>query len=227
MSDKHEKKKSRKIPINFDGKTPDEIEPVDEFDELLEKVKNEESEIDSDKVPLEPVEDSLESKLKAMTENWQRERASFQNYKRRVEEERKEIKKYAIFDLAFDLLKVLDYFEASVSFSENLSGSAENVIVGVKYTIDELKRVLSSHNITPISADAGTAFDPTLMEAIERRETHEFEPGTVIEVRRSGWMLYDRVLRSAQVVVASERSDMKTVETEPESISNNVDEGGE
>lgn len=143
--------------------------------------------------------------LSRMTENWQRERASFLNYKRRVEEEKDKLRKYACFDLAFDLLKVLDYFESSISFGENLPEEAKSVIIGVEYTLRELTQVLSAHGIKPIEAEVGDEYDSSVMEAVERSEAPDQEPGTVLEVQRKGWRLYDRVLRPAQVVVATGR----------------------
>lgn len=153
----------------------------------------------------EPAEDSREdirTKLAGMTENWQRERANFQNFKRRVEDEKKSIRKYASYDLVFDLLRVIDYFDSSVSFSENLPEEARNVIIGVEYTLKELKVILSAHGVTPINVEVGDEFDSTLMEAAERREASGDSAGTVVEILRDGWMYHDRVLRSSQVVVA-------------------------
>ncbi|MCK4720187.1 nucleotide exchange factor GrpE [bacterium] len=144
----------------------------------------------------------LEEKLAAMTENWQRERANFQNFKRRIEDEKKELRKYASYDLAFDLLKVIDYFESSVSFAENLPPEAQNVIIGVEYTLKELVQILSAHGITPIKIKEGDTFDSSLMEASERVIKEDVEAETVVEVQRDGWMYHDRILRSPQVIVA-------------------------
>jgi molecular chaperone GrpE len=144
----------------------------------------------------------VELQLARMTENWQRERASFLNYKKRIEEEKSNIRKYACYDLAYDLLKVIDYFESSISFSENLPGEAKSVIDGVEYTLKELTRVLSAHGVRQIAVKAGDTYESAVMEAVERRESVDDEPGTIVEVQRSGWQLHDRVLRPAQVVVA-------------------------
>jgi len=145
--------------------------------------------------------------LAEMTENWQRERANFLNFKRRVEEEKEKLRKYAHFDFAFDLLRVVDYFESSISFGENLPEGAKNVILGVEYTLRELTQVLSAHGVKPIEVKVGDEYDSTVMEAVERREAPDDDPDTVLEIQRTGWRLYDRVLRAAQVVVAGRGVD--------------------
>jgi len=174
-------------------------EPVEREAEVAESVEEPPmSETEEEKA--EPRD--LAEELAAMTGNWQRERASFMNYKRRVEEEKRLIRKYAYWDLAEDLLRVLDYFESSISFEENLPEEANSVLVGVKYTIDELTRVLAAHGVRPIDIETGQSFDSSCMEGVERLERDDAAAnGTVLEVRRRGWRLHDRVLRSAQVVV--------------------------
>jgi molecular chaperone GrpE len=151
--------------------------------------------------------EELQQQLAQMIENWQRERASFQNYKRRVEEEKREMRKYALFDTALELIKILDYFESSVSFAENLPKDAQSVIVGVKYTIAELNRVLAANGVHPVEVEPGRQYDPVSMEAIGRRETDEVAAGSVLEVARRGWLYHDRILRPAQVIVAAARED--------------------
>ncbi len=151
----------------------------------------------------EAEENDLAAQLARMTENWQRERAAFINYKRRVEEEKSRARKYACFDLAYDLLRVLDYFDSSISFSENLPEEARSVVLGVEYTVKEMMCVLSAHGVTPVPIEVGDKYDSSLMEAVERRELDDAEAGTIVQVQRRGWKYHDRVLRAAQVVVAA------------------------
>jgi len=151
---------------------------------------------------IEADEKLIRDEIARLTELWQRERASFINYKRRVEEEKSEIRKYALYDIACGLINVLDYFESSISFGENLPKDAKNVILGVEYTLEELKRLLSTHGVLPIDVEIGDQYDSSLMEAVQSRTDAGTEPGGVIAVQRRGWKLHDRVLRPAQVVVA-------------------------
>lgn len=150
----------------------------------------------------EAASDDLEDRLALMTENWQRERAQFLNYKKRIEEEKSGIRKYACYDFARDIIRVMDYFESSISFEENLPEESRSVIIGVKYTLDELIRVLAEHGVSPIQAEEGRPFDSSCMEAVERKVVNDIEAGTILKVQRKGWRLHDRVLRPCMVVVS-------------------------
>lgn len=146
--------------------------------------------------------DILRCQLAEMTENWQRERASFQNYRKRVEEEKREARKYASFELARDLIRLMDYFETSLTFSKNLPDESQCIADGVKYIIEEFSRVLAVHGINPIEVNPGEIYNSNVMEAVERQINEDVASGTILEVRRRGWMYCDRVLRPVQVVVA-------------------------
>ncbi|HDS30901.1 MAG TPA: nucleotide exchange factor GrpE [Firmicutes bacterium] len=207
--------KAKRIPVNTDKNGQPEKSPGDNSSELKEGpcdpcpvpvddgaefVETEVTESPTDSGTV----DELRTRLDEMTENWQRERAQFINYKRRIEEERKEIRKYACYDFAYDLLRVVDYFESSINFEKKLPEDAQSVIIGVKYTLDELKKVLAEYGVCPIEAEEGMMFDSTCMEAIERQVVPDVGPGTILKVQRKGWRLHDRVLRSSMVVVAVE-----------------------
>jgi molecular chaperone GrpE len=186
---------------DFTFKPENEVLQSDNAEELILPIPQS----DSENVELMATIEGLTKELEEMTGSWQRERASFQNYKRRVDEEKREIRKYACFDLALELVRVIDYFESSVTFSENLPKEAENVIIGVKYTLVELTRVLEANGVVPIAVEKGQPFDTMVMEAIERKETSELPPDSVLLVQQRGWMLYDRILRPARVIVTASR----------------------
>ena len=113
---------------------------------------------------------------------------------------------------------MVDYFESSVSFEENLPEESRNVIIGVKYTLDELIRVLAAHGVYPIEAEEGQPFDSTCMEAVERRVVDDVAAGTILGIQLRGWRMHDRILRASRVVV----SVMPEEEAEEERV-----EGGE
>ncbi|MCX6645643.1 MAG: nucleotide exchange factor GrpE [bacterium] len=174
---------------------------------------------ESNRAKAESSGEDLLDKIAELTDNWQRERANFLNFKRRIEEEKREIRKYASYDLVYDLLRVIDYFESSVTFAENLPPDAQNVILGVEYTLKELKGILSAHGVTPIIIKQGDEFLSSLMEASERQTTSDYQTGTIVKVLREGWMYHDRVLRPSQVIVA--------VNPDEPHVGNSVSKGGE
>ena len=214
MLNKH--KNSKEIPVNnleesiipdndesSEGSTGNEIEVKPGDFSSLDKCDLPPEADTALKEEIEADEKLIQDEIDRLTELWQRERANFINYKRRVEEEKSNIRKYALYDIACGLINVLDYFESSISFGENLPEDARNVILGVEYTLEELKRVLSTHGVLPIEVEIGDQYDSSLMEAVQRRTDAGTEPGGVIAVQRRGWKLHDRVLRAAQVVVAA------------------------
>ena len=213
MAEKKKKKSERTHARDMAGKkaasgeSSDTGQSIDSDEEVSAgvdagiEVNFAENATDDGEIESEKEADDIVEQLAEMTLNWQRERASFQNYKRRVNEEKSMIRKYACYDLALDLIRILDYFESSVNFSENLPKEAENVVIGVKYTIDELVRTLESNGISQIQIDEGDQYDSTLMEVVERVERDDMDNGIVTRVQRTGWRLHERVLRPAQVVV--------------------------
>jgi molecular chaperone GrpE len=207
MIDHKKKKGSRDIPVESDQSDVDE-QDVPVVDELADPSSPDEIVPDVTSAIREELENTRKE-LAKMTENWQRERASFQNFKHRIDEEKREIRKYACFDFALEIIRVLDYFESSVTFGENLPEGAQNVIIGVKYTIEELTKILAEIEVHPIEAERGQLFDSVLMQAVERRSTDKAAAGTVLEAVRRGWRMHDRVMRPVQVVVADAMPEEK------------------
>lgn len=143
----------------------------------------------------------LADKIEILHNELLRERAAVINYRKRMEEEKTQIRRYGAYDMAFDLLTVLDYFEESMKFdSDDLN--TESVLQGVKFTIEEMYKLLGRHGIKEIETDI--PFNPKLHEAFGTVEADEHTPGEILEVHRKGYMYKDRVLRAAMVTVAKE-----------------------
>lgn len=150
---------------------------------------------------LAPTDDPA-AQLHAALHDLKLERASFQTYRARVDKEKAEIRKYGGQELAGDLLRVLDYFEMSLTFDlPALDPQAQAVIEGVKYTVQELHRVLEQHGIEAINTGAG--FDPSCMEVIGTEVAADVAPNTILSVATRGYRFRDRVLRPARVVLAA------------------------
>jgi molecular chaperone GrpE len=134
-------------------------------------------------------------------DGWQRARAEFANYKRRVEAERDDIRCRSNEALLLKLLPIVDDFERAL---EALPPElAENPwINGVTMILNKLKAFLESENVTAVTA-VGQAFDPQWHEAMLQEETSDHPDGTVLMELRRGYRLGDRMLRPALVKVAS------------------------
>ena len=132
--------------------------------------------------------------------NWQRARADFQNLKRRTLEDIEAAVARERSSLLEETLTILDYLDMALA-SQCESQDAQNLLVGVRMTRDQLWAMLERQQVKAIDADG--AFDPNLHQAVSTVETEDAEPGSVVEIVRRGYTIGDRVLRYAQVKVAA------------------------
>ncbi len=130
----------------------------------------------------------------------QRERASFLNYKRRVEQDREEAAYKATANVLKKLLGVVDDFERAVA---HIPEDAKKVpwVEGVLAIHRKLNAVLESEGVEKIEAQ-GQPFDPNLHEAVAFDDTGDGHQDTVAEVYANGYKVRDRVLRPAMVKVS-------------------------
>lgn len=128
-----------------------------------------------------------------------RKTAEFDNYRKRVERERREQAEYAAADLLTDLLPLIDDLERALQADSETSADAYRK--GVELIHRQMLALLRKRGVTPIEA-VGHQFDPHLHQAV----THEAVPGRpdgeVVEQFRRGYKLRDRLLRPAMVKVA-------------------------
>jgi len=151
----------------------------------------------------EPVEASLEQQLARAREdaqkylgNWQRAEADFQNYKKRVEQERDENRRFASAALVMNILPILDDLErALMSVDAHLAGLTW--LDGVRLIYRKLQLILENAGVSAIEVE-GQQFDPRYHEAVMHADGEE---GKVLAEVQRGYMLHDRVLRPAMVVV--------------------------
>ncbi len=130
--------------------------------------------------------------------NWQRTQADFINYKRRSEQEREEVSKFANASLMFSLLPILDDLDrAFTSIPPNLARLTW--VDGIRLIERKIQAGLETQGLSPIKA-LGEPFDPNFHEAAMHSKGKE---GIVIEELQKGYKLYDRVVRPAMVVVGN------------------------
>lgn len=180
--------------MNGDETYPnDEIEQNSMPDEQTEALASDQEE--SLTVQLERAEARAEEYLDSL----QRERASFQNYKKRVERERVDQSRVIAGNLLLKLLPVLDdFYRATEAVPEE---KHDDWYQGTLMIQRKLERLLEEEGVTEIKA-LGEPFDPNFHEAVGMDETTDAESGTVTTVLQRGYKLGDRVLRPAMVRVA-------------------------
>jgi len=169
---------------------------------LAEEKSSNDEVAETEVVPIEDIE-ALNQALAEEKEraekhlaNWQRSQADFSNYKKRIEQEREEIVKFANSTLILNLLPIVDDLErAFVSLPEQLTKFSW--IDGIRLSYNKLKAILEAQGLSEIRAK-GEQFDPHLHEAVMRQEGEE---GMVIEEIQKGYKLKDKVIRPSMVIV--------------------------
>lgn len=158
---------------------------------------------EADQSPTAELEKQLEEfqqQAKANFEGWQRERADFSNYKKRVEREMKEIHQNATSSTLMALLPVLDDFERAMSsLPEDLKG--QPWLEGISAIQRKFQKILDDYGIVVIDP-VGEVFDPSRHEALGTDSDTDMESGHVTVTLQKGYANGDRILRPALVRVA-------------------------
>ena len=126
-----------------------------------------------------------------------RAQAEFQNFKKRVERERGELYEYASMEAVRALLPVLDDFERSLKADP----SDKEYVKGMELIYQRFYDALKKLGLEPIISE-GQAFDPHIHHAVDKVETEEAAPDTVLEDFQRGYIFKGRMLRPAMVKVA-------------------------
>jgi molecular chaperone GrpE len=126
--------------------------------------------------------------------------ADFDNYRKRTLREQTARAASASQALVARLLPVLDNFELAVTSAEQ-SRDFDRMLKGVEMVFGELREVLEGEGLVRIEAE-GKPFDPERHEAVIAVEEEGTEPGTVVDIVRTGYELRGKVLRPAMVKVA-------------------------
>lgn len=133
-------------------------------------------------------------------DGWQRARAEFLNYKKRVERDQEASQALAAASIHTHYLGVIDDLERALK--ERPRGPEIDAwTAGVEMILHKLETALEAAGVEPVPAE-GQRFDPALHEAISYESSDGFSEGQVIEVVQRGFRLGDRVLRPARVRVA-------------------------
>ena len=157
---------------------------------------------------LKEVQTRLEAKEQEAKETYDRllrVSADFENYKKRSARETEEFRKYANQTLLKEMLSVVDNLELAINSSNHGKKTDKNLIEGLNLTLNEILRVFEKFDVKPIEAQ-GQTFDPAFHEAVMREETDDFPENTVISEFQKGYLIHDRLLRPAMVVVAAPKT---------------------
>ncbi|MCF7708350.1 MAG: nucleotide exchange factor GrpE [Verrucomicrobia bacterium] len=171
--------------------------------------QQEETQPEITELSLEQAKELLEKAMKAdeYYDRFLRQKAEFDNFRKRSARERQEAVKYANQALLEKLLPILDNFEMAISAAGNAdTQSNESLRQGVEMILNQLQNTLSDAGLVEVDAQ-DQMFDPRFHEAVAQHETDEVEEGKVAQQLRKGYMLGDRLVRPASVVVAKKPSE--------------------
>lgn len=153
----------------------------------------------SDDVALQAKVDQLERQVadyKALL-------AEQMNSTKRLRDDADRQRKYASEPLAKDLLSILDNLDWAIKAAQQ-AGDQGPLAKGVQATINLFLSVLERHGVKRVDVAPGSAFDPNLHTAVMEQPTNDFEVGTVAAITQNGFLLHDKLIRPAAVVVAKE-----------------------
>lgn len=147
---------------------------------------------------------ALEEAQAKAQEHWERlvrTTAELDNVRKRADREVEGARKYALEKFATELLAVRDSLEMGLASAREDGDSSDSHVQGMELTLKMLAGVMEKFNIHPIEP-VGEPFNPEFHEAMSMQESAEQPPNTVLSVMQKGYMLNDRLLRPAMVVVA-------------------------
>jgi len=144
--------------------------------------------------------DDLRKKVDDFSDGWQRERAEFSNYKKRITRDQDAEKQNSKLAILRKYLDIHDDLELAIkNMPDHVKSDAW--VNGIMLIYQKLSNLLNSEGMQLIPAE-NCAFNPAFHEAISSEEVEGFESGKIIEVVQKGYMIGDRVIRPARVRVA-------------------------
>lgn len=184
------KEEKKQTADNLQQQQAEAVSPVAQEGDLPEKIS-----------ALEKDLQAKESELKDQQEKNLRLYAEFDNYRKRVMAEKEELCKTATTGLLKELLPILDSFERAQQSFEKHKNEKEDLHKGLALIHRQLEDALAKNGIKKIEAK-GQIFDPQLHEAIMQQEAPGVESHTVLEEIQKGYLIHDKLLRPAMVIIA-------------------------
>ena len=153
-----------------------------------------------DEAGLQELLEEKDKELADCKEQTLRLAAELDNFKKRMEKEKAEHKKYALEDFSNDLLLFIDNLERAVAAAK-ISKNIDKLIEGLELTLTGYLKILERYKLKRFVAE-GRRFDPNFHEALSVVEKTDMEENIVVEELLKGYTLHEKVLRPALVIVS-------------------------
>jgi molecular chaperone GrpE len=169
----------------------------------------EKSEAGPAKDPISELEARLKAKEQEAEETYDRllrNSAEFENFKKRSAREMEDFRKFANQSLLKEMLTVVDNLELALNSVNTDQANDKQLAEGLDLTHKEILRVFEKFSVKPIDSK-GKPFDPTFHEAVMQEETDAYPENTVTKELQKGYLIHERLLRPAMVVVAKPKTE--------------------
>jgi molecular chaperone GrpE len=143
----------------------------------------------------------LEEQLTVEKDRVMRLSAEFDNYRKRKQREIDDFKKFANETVFKQFLSVVDNLERAIASAEK-NKDTDSLLEGVKLTHREILKIFQAFNVKAVEAD-NQSFDPNFHQAVTQKKTDDVPENTVTDVLQTGYLLHDRLIRPAMVVVST------------------------
>ena len=194
--------KSKKIKVHTEA---EETVIEDKIDQKNESDKEEKEETVDPIKEMEEKLDSLEQEAKENYDRFLRVSAEFENYQKRAAREMNDFRKFANENFVKAMLPVVDNLDRAIESSSNNKHADQSMLEGVSMTLKEILKVFEQFNVKPFES-LGKTFDPSLHQAVMQEETEEHPENSVVNELQKGYMMHDRLLRPAMVVVSKAKT---------------------
>lgn len=179
-----------------------------EFDDIREEdVDEQEAQPAAPGPQLEKLSRELEQKTREAAEaneKYLRTYADFENYRKRMQRDAADFRKYANEQFALELLTVVDHLGLALKHAEESGETAQGIREGVELVYKQLREALEKFGVRQFGA-AGEPFDPAQHDAMMQVVTDEVPENTVVQVMQDGYLYHEKVLRHAKVGVSKKQ----------------------
>ncbi len=142
---------------------------------------------------------------KEANEKYLRTYADFENYRKRMQRDLADFRKYANEQMALDLLSVVDHLGLALKHARETGEASQGLMQGVELVFKQFRDVLEKFGVKPFHAE-GEPFDPAKHDAMMQVVTADHPENTVVQVFQDGYLYHDKILRHAKVSVAKKPS---------------------
>ena len=149
--------------------------------------------------------DRLEAEVADLRGKWLRAVADFRNYQQRSSENERQAREDGRTAIVRALMPALDNLDLAVA-QQDTGTPAEQLVEGMRAVAKQMGEIFGGVGVTVVRPEVGDTFDPHLHQAVLQAPSLDVEPGRVLNVIQSGYLLGERVLRPAGVIVAIEAS---------------------